>query len=469
MAKKSKWTDRIQSPISVLNHADGLHLDRFTSEDLDEIAGCDDVLSVSLRSSKMAEPVDLARLAHIKSLRRLNLDRLKFTNLQALRALPHLEQLTIEYSDFRDFEALNGFKALKYLFLWHNKLEVFPAGLDLPQLDSLYLSSNRLDDVRFAASYPTLQSLDLDNNRIADVSPLAQCRSLTELHLQTNPITSLAPLAGMKFVRFYANATLHEEEKALQLVLPETPYVKSAEHVEAWRVAKLMQAKDWPAVYAVTDLVLLGEAFSKLAHDHFDEETLRGVLAHPASGAFDAMMLKGLRPHYSIEAELLAAVLSSFGERLIAPLTQAFHQQLACYPEGQPFYAGKLKHEHATIMRILVQTAAPAFTDLFLAFFQLREGFSEVHLYHYKKLLDVVGKTESPLLVEPLIDLLRFEQFIIGGDAAFMKKIFKAIGQLGNKADAAVLASRFDVTQETRPDVAQAYEATLARLGKKKG
>lgn len=98
----------------------------------------------------------------------------------------------------------------------------------------------------------------------------------------------------------------------------------------------------------------------------------------------------------------------------------------------------------------------------------MREGFSEVHLYHYKKLLDVVGKTGSPLLVEPLIDLLRFEQFIIGGDAAFMKKIFKAIGQLGAQADAAVLASRFDVTQETRADVAQAYEATVARLGKKK-
>lgn len=94
--QKSKWTDHIFSPISVLNHAQGLHLERFTSEDLDEIAGCDDVRDLSLRSSKMAEPVDLACLAHITGLRKLSLDRLKFTNLAALRALPHLQQLVID-------------------------------------------------------------------------------------------------------------------------------------------------------------------------------------------------------------------------------------------------------------------------------------------------------------------------------------------------------------------------------------
>ncbi|WP_157422046.1 hypothetical protein [Acidovorax sp. Root219] len=57
---------------------------------------------------------------------------------------------------------------------------------------------------------------------------------------------------------------------------------------------------------------------------------------------------------------------------------------------------------------------------------------------------------------------------IVGGDAVFMKRIFKAIGQLGSKADAAVLASRFDAAAEDRPDVLQAFEAALARLEKKK-
>jgi hypothetical protein len=93
--QKSAWTDHIHSPISVLNHAKGLHLDRFTSADLDLITGCDDVLSLSLRSNKMSEPVDLARIAHIRSLHFLYLERLNFINLAALRSLPHLRVLTI--------------------------------------------------------------------------------------------------------------------------------------------------------------------------------------------------------------------------------------------------------------------------------------------------------------------------------------------------------------------------------------
>lgn len=35
--RQSKWTDQIHSPISVLNHAQGLHLERLTSEDLDKL------------------------------------------------------------------------------------------------------------------------------------------------------------------------------------------------------------------------------------------------------------------------------------------------------------------------------------------------------------------------------------------------------------------------------------------------
>jgi len=467
MPKKSKWSD-LYSPLNVLNHAKRLRIERFTSEDVDELADCDDVFELSLRSSKMTEPLDLARIAHIKGLYILGLDRLNFTNLKALRALPHLRHLVIENCVFTDFDALNGFKALKYLFAWNNKLTEFPAGLDLPLLDSLYLSGNRITDLGFVSSYPSLKALHVNGNRITDLSPLAGCTGLEALHVNDNPITSLAPLAGMQFDRFYADTHHNEEKAALQLERPEPPYVNSAEHVEAWRVANLMTAKDWPQVYAITDLVLLGDAFSNVVHGHFDEETVRGALAHPAKGAFDAMVLHGLRPHYSIEAELLVKVLSSMGERVIGPLTQCFHAQLAFHPEGEAFFAGKLKDEHSMIARILVQAAAPAFTDLFLEFFNLREGFSEAHLYHYKKLLDVVGKTESPLLVEPIIDLLRFEKHIIGGDAAFMKKIFKAIGQLGANADAAVLTSRFDVAQEVRPDVIEAYEAAVKKLGKKK-
>ena len=467
MTAKPKWTDRIFSPIRVLNHADGLHLEKFTDADLDQIAGCDDILDIHLRSNRTAQAVDLSRLAHVQGLRRLSLDRVKFTNLQALKALPHLKSLTIEYCDFNDFEALNGLN-VDTLFVWHNKLTHFPLRLNLPRLESLFLSGNRITDLSFVRSYPTLKQLDVDNNSITDLSPLADCTHLEDVGLNGNPLSTLAPLAGRRYKRLSVSRELSAEKEALQLELPEEPYEPETDAIEAQRIAGWMKSKDWPSLYAVTDLHLLGAAFSDFVHGHFDEEMVRGALAHPAPGAFDAMVIHGLRPHYSIEAELLVKVLSAYGERLLSPLMQSFHTQLAFFPEYEPFYAGKLKHEHATITRILVQAPLPVFADLFLAFFNLRESFSEVHLHHYKRLLDVVGKVQSPALVEPIIDLLRFEQHILGGDAAFMKKIFKAVGQLGSRADVALLSSRFDAAAEARPDVAEACLATLKKLEKKK-
>ncbi|MDP2770696.1 MAG: hypothetical protein Q8O81_12790 [Giesbergeria sp.] len=468
MNKKSKWTDRIYHPISVLNHADGLHLEKFTDEDLDQIAGCDDVYDLSLRSSKTDAPIDLARLAHIKGLHTLSLARVKFTNLKALRALPHLRQLVIENGAFTDFDDLNGFNALKYLFLWNNKLTEFPAGLDLPQLSSLYLSHSRISDLRFVASYPTLRDLHVNDNGIADVSPLAACTWLEELHLDENPIPTLAPLAGLRLKKLRVNSVLQKEKVALQLELPEEPYERDADGIEASRIARLMESKDWTKVYAITDLAALGKAFSYVVHGHADAEMIRGALAHPTPGAFESMVENGLRPHYSSVADLVTEIFSEFGERLIPPMTKSLQVVLERATYLENFYVGKLKSEHFTIARILQKAASPAFADMFLAFFHLREDFSALHLGLYKRLLDVAGKTKSPLLVEPLIDLLRFEKHIIGGDPAFMKKVFKAIGQLGAKADAAVLASRFDVAAEARPDVVDAYHDAVVRLGKKK-
>lgn len=468
MTQKPKWTNSLYGPIHVLNHADGLHLDKFTDADLDQIADCDDVLELDLRSNRTAQPIDLSRLAHITGLRRLRLERLKFTNVEALRALPHLQSLTIAYCDFKDFDRLNGLQ-VETIFLWNNKLTGFPAGLDLPQLDSLYLSHNRITDLGFVASYPTLKELHVDDNQINDLSPLAACAGLEKLWVNDNPLATLAPLSGRRFQRLHTNNALHAEKVALQLELPEQAFVQDADSAEAWRVARLMEAKDWPQIYAIASPSLLGSAFSNLVHGRADAEMMRGALAHPAPGSFEAMVAQGLNPRSVPVLEQLVDIFSEHGERLVPPLAQAFQQVLSkpyFYDAG--FYAGKFKQEHFTMARILQKVASPAFSSLFLAFFEQRESFSQLHLHLYKWLLDVVGKTQSPLLVEPLIDLLRFEKHILGGDAAFMKKIFKAIGQLGAKADAAVLASRFDVAAEVRPDVAEAYHAAVARLGKKK-
>lgn len=468
MTAKPKWTNRIYGPIRVLNHSDGLHLEKFTDADLAQIAACDDVLEIDLRSNRTAQPVDLARLTHITGLRHLSLERVKFTNLQALRALPRLQSLQIAHCEFQDFEALNGLQ-IETLFLWNNKLKAFPPGLDLPRLESLYLSHNRIADVAFAASYPSLTQLHINGNQVVDLSPLAACTGLTRLWVDDNPLNSLAPLAGRHFERLHADNALSAERAALQLELPEASYEQDAESSEAWRVAQLMEAQDWRQLYAITSSALLGRAFANLVHGHANADMMRGALAHPAPGAFEAMVAQGLRPHYVSVREQLVEVLSAHGERLVLPLARAFEDLLAQgYVHDPVFYAGKFKQEHFTLARILQQVAGPAFAGLFEAFFAQRAGFSQLHLDLYKGLLDAVGKTQSPALVEPLIDLLRFEKHILGGDAAFMKKIFKAVGQLGSRADAALLASRFDAAAEARPDVAEACLATLKKLEKKK-
>lgn len=468
MTSKPKWTDRLHGPIRVLNHADGLHLEKFTDADLDQIADCDDVFELDLRRNRTVQPVDLSRLAHIAGLRHLTLERMTFTNLQALQALPNLRSLTIDDCNFKDFDGLNGLQVAT-LFLRYNKLTDFPPGLDLSRLESLVLSHNRIGDLKFAPSYPALRDLSVDGNLINDLAPLEACPWLEELSVDGNPIASLAPLSGQRFKRLHTNNELHAEKVALQLVLPEQAYVQDADSAEAWRVARLMEAKDWPQVYAIALPSVLGGAFSNLVRGHADAEMMRGALAHPSPGAFEAMVARGLNPHSAPVLEQLIDVLSVHGERLIPPLAQAFRDVLTrTYWYDGGFSVGKFKQEHFTMARILQKVASPAFASLFMAFFEQQGGFSQLHLNLYKWLLDVVGKTQSPLLVEPLIDLLRFEKHILGGDAAFMKKIFKAIGQLGGKADAAVLASRFDVTAETRPDVAEAYHAAAARLGKKK-
>jgi len=472
MAKKSKWTDIQSAPITVLNYAKELQLARFTRNDLMQVVGCDGVWSISLGSSTASEPVDLAPLAHVKSLRGVRLVGLKFTNLPALRALPHLQQISMDRCRWADFDELNGFHALKRLSIQNAKLTQFPLGLDLPQLESLDLSFNRIADVGFCRSYRGLSKLSLNDNLITDASALAACcPGLKTLSLEGNPISSLAVLTGCQFDGIYLDARLQEEVMALQLELPRPPSDAGPDPYAApWRLAsEAMKARDWTAVRAITDMDVLAKAFLSFTHGYFDEEALRAVLEHPVPGAFDAMVSHGL-PAHSGAADLLVQVLTSYGERLVPPLTACFDSQLAKYSawHGDDFLAGKLKEGHALIVKILVEAASPAYTDLFLAFFNQRHQFSAIHLGYYKKLLDVVGKTKSPLLVEPLIDLLRFEKYIVGGDAAFMRKIFKAIGQLGTNADVAALTCRFDAAAETRPDVLQAYEATLTRLHKKR-
>lgn len=469
MAKKAKWEDENFSAATVLNHSRCLRLKKFTNDDLDDLAACDDIWELELESSVAGEVVDLVKLSHIKALTSLTLNKVKFKNLHLLQPMPNLRCLVIDGVAFSNFAALDGWERLETLFMWHCKLTVFPTGLKLPKLEHLLLSDNAITDLSFAASYPTLRRLDLSHNPITDLSTLAACDWLEHLVLTDTLIQSLDPISGFKHLtRLSLSAQMTPEGNTL--LQPEAPADPNDPcnmlHEEIRRVAALVRQKQWAQLYAISNLEVLGHAFRWVFHDALDNEILRGMLAHPAPGAWEAAVIAGLDAHYSSVVKLTFEGFKELGDRIIEPLMAGFHHYLATPGLYDGFHVGKFKLAHVAIADLITAQASPAYTELFMAFFSERERFSAVHLRLYKKLLDGVGKTKSQALVEPIIDLLRFEKQVIGGDAVLLKKALKGIGQLGKRYHIPLLEAAFDLDREERVDVREAYSAALLRLQK---
>lgn len=470
MAAKSKWTDAYFSPVTVLNHSRALHLKKATNADLDELATCDDIGELELVSSPKGEVLDLAKLGHIRSLEKLQLEKVSFIHLDALKTLPKLRFLILDNVAF-DCTLLDGWEQLETLFMYRCKLTAFPSGLKLPRLNHLLLRDQAITDLAFAASYPALRQLDVGYNPISDLRSLAACDWLEELHLGDTRIQSLAPIKGFKHLtRLDVPSTLTPEGNTLLQPEPENDPNEPGMLLskQASQVTELIRQQQWQKVYAVTDLEVLATAFRWVFQDHMDEAMLHGMLDHPLPGAWQAAVIAGLDAHYVTTAKFTYDALKAMGERLIPALQAGFVQHLATPGHYWGFEVGKFKRAHFNMASLISELASPAYSEVFQAFFELREQFSAAHLILYKKLFDGVGKTTAVELVEPIIDVLRFEKQVIGGDAVLLKKALKAIGQLGNQTHIPLLEAGFDIRQEQRPDVQEAYTATLTRLQKKK-
>ena len=470
MAAKTRWKDELYSPISVLNHARELRLSKVTNADLDDLAACDDICELDLENSVKGEVIDLAKLSHIRSLTSLKLKKITFTNLEALKTLPKLSYLIFDTVSF-DVASLDGWVQLNTVFMYRCKLTTFPVGLNLPNLRRLLLRNQAISDLSFAASYPSLRQLDVGNNPITDLTSLSRCDWLEHLDLTYTEVQSLEPIQGFKHLtRLSLSAALTPEgNKLLQPEPPRDPNDPGLRlHNKTIPVSALIKQQQWPEVYAITDLEVLAKAFDWRFYDHMDESTLQGILAHPAPGAWQAAVIAGLDAHYQDTAHITHRAFVAMGERLIPALLAGFDQHLATPGLYHGFHVGKFKRPHFTIASLLCALASPAYTEVFQAFLNQREQFSASHVVLYKWLFDVVGKTKAVELVEPIIDVLHFEKRVIGGDAVLLKKALKAIGQLGNQTHIPVLEAGFDIRQEQRADVQDAYAATLTRLQKKK-
>lgn len=425
--RKSQWTDTLHHPIKVLEHAETLRLEKFTHEDLDDLTGCTDIWRLDLTRDRADTPVDLARFAHITGLQVLWLERVQVKNLSALIALPRLRYLILKDCRVAPHDELTGIH------------------VDWPP--------------RLSVEHSTQSPREWIEECLARYAATSPAQALTAM---------LIPIGKVSISDYECDSADGQRELLWQALLSTgRPDTRDVSGDDARQLARHIIDGDWHRVHAVVDMPLWSSALSLLFHGHPSEEAVRGVLAHPAPGFFEEAVICGLASQYTQDIKLIVQVFSEQGGRQLAPLQKGLTRYLKSWGHND-FDVDKLHVAHFAIADILGQISAPAFTPLYLQFLNERHNFSQIHLRLYKVLLDSVAKTQSSLLVEPIIDLLRFEKRVIGGDVVFVKKILKSVGLLGQRADAVLLASRFDAAAETRPDIIAAYEATMVRLGKKK-
>lgn len=492
MTKKHVW-ESLWGPLKVLNNANDVRTSSFTNERLKDLESCHSIQSLILGTSK--ELIDLELISHITELESIELNKVKFKNLSALKNLPNLRHLKFERCT-GNISELSGFENLGSLSLSDNKFKSIPNNTHLPNLTWLWLARNKLIDLSFLEALPRIKTLHIEGNQINDISPISYCREIVELDLSGNLITDLLPLSKCKKLRkLNLNSTglkdltpLNKLENLEQISIDKatldkaileqgltepkrkvTPYT---EDINKKEISDRIEEKDW-AYYK--NLVLTDELkyvlSSLFRHGRPDIETIENLLQHPNENVFNQVVISGLNSHYSKVARAFEEiVINSHKNRLLKPLSEGFEYFLnfSSIFEGPEFGRGKLKTPHFTIITILQAVSGPDFTPLFILFLKNRDNFSDHYLTAYKRLLDVAQKTKSHELVEHICDFLTYEVQIIGGDNVLLKKCFKVIGALGKKTDIELVNMKFSISNEIRIDVIKEYEKMISRLERKK-
>ena len=491
MTKKHVW-ESLWGPLKVLNNSDDVRTGPFTNERLKDLESCPSIQSLLLGTSK--EIIDLGLISHITELENIELYKVKFKNLSALKNLPKLRSLSFERCT-GDICELNNFVNLDSLSLTDNEFNI-PNNTHLPNLTWLWLVRNKIIDLSFLEALPKIETLHIQGNQINDISPISYCREIVELDLSGNLITDLLPLIECKKLRkLNLNSTglkdltpLNKLENIEQISIdkatldkaileqgltePKSKVSSYIEDINEKEISNRIEEKDWNYY---NNLILTDELKNVLSslfrHGRPDIETIEYLLRHPNENVFNQVVIFGLNSHYSkVALAFEEVVIKDYKDRLVKPLSEGFEyflNFLSSHNDSE-FGRGKLITPHFTIITILQAVSSPDFTPLFILFLKNRNNFSDHYLTAYKRLLDVAQKTKSHELVEHICDLLTYEIQVIGGDNVLLKKCFKVIGALGKKTDIELLKIKFSISNETRADVIKEYEKMISRLERKK-
>ncbi len=154
---------------------------------------------------------EIASLAGIEALKRLNVLDLGSTNVSAMRnnirdlqplsSLHQLRNLYLGGNRVADIRALGGLNNLSVLDLSLNEIVDISPLSGLVFLRDLYLDRNRIADLRPLAPLIRVKWLGLGDNGIIDVGPLGSLRELDILVLRGNQIADIRPLRTLTALR----------------------------------------------------------------------------------------------------------------------------------------------------------------------------------------------------------------------------------------------------------------------------
>lgn len=129
---------------------------------------------------------DLSPLAGLTSLRLLNLNGNKITDISALKNLKNLTYIEMTDNNISDLSPLAGLTKLETLYLNTNQIVDITPLAGLTNLVDLDLWINKIHDISAISSLTNLEFIDIENNYIGDPAPLANLTKLQDGYFDAN-------------------------------------------------------------------------------------------------------------------------------------------------------------------------------------------------------------------------------------------------------------------------------------------
>ena len=225
-----------KDPNQLITRGEMESLEELSAVGVHRLHGIEYAVNLHVLSVRNGEISNLAPLAGLALLNRLDLHGNEIFDLTPLAGLASLQHLDLGWQGWReeglprlsDSSALAGLQSLRHLDLGGNEIfDLAPlAGLaslrildlssqfngvtwarlsdsdlaplaGLASLERLILRQNGISDVRPLSGLVSLRHLNLSNNEISDVRPLSGLVSLEWLILNSNGISDVRPLSGL--------------------------------------------------------------------------------------------------------------------------------------------------------------------------------------------------------------------------------------------------------------------------------